>query len=123
MSDNPNKDTNCTGASPIALAQSLTPSWMMLINDFVGLEIHPCKVIGHAQGSPIVMTCKPEEASFWVVFGHYPMSAQVGGFDALENFPTEAEARKFRDRLLEAYPHLAGDRSYPRQQPQSKLTP
>jgi len=37
------------------------------------------------------------------VYGHY----RTGGVNAFEDFPTEAEAIAFRDRLIAAYPHLA----------------
>jgi hypothetical protein len=52
----------------------------------------------------IVEQCEPDQAHFWCVFGHL----RTGGVDAFEDFATEAEAIAFLDRLIAAYPHLAG---------------
>jgi hypothetical protein len=91
--------------SPIDLAQVLTPHWMRNVRDFDGLEIQPCAVIARGEdGTEIVEPCKPEEAAFWTVYGHF----RTGGVDAFEDFATEAEALAFHDRLIGAYPHLAG---------------
>ena len=71
-----------TDISSLDLARALTPGWMLRIKDFDALEIHPCAIIG----------CD-----------------STGGVDAFEDFPTEAEARAFHDRLIAIYSHLAGD--------------
>jgi hypothetical protein len=97
--------------SPIAAAKALTPWWMMKIRDFDGLEIQPCAVIGRdSKGENIVEPCDPERAAFWTVYGHYRPGGALGGVDALEDFPTEAEAQKFNDRLISIYPHLGADK-------------
>jgi hypothetical protein len=90
--------------SPIEIANALTPHWMRNIQDFDGLEIHPCAIIGRdSNGTELVETCTPDEADFWTVYGHY----RTGGVDAFEDFPTEAKATAFHDRLIAAYPHIA----------------
>lgn len=92
--------------SPINAAKALTPDWMQRIQEFDGLEIAPCRIIGHdSLGNEIVEPCDdtPEEAAFWTVYGHY----KTGGVDAFEDFQTEAEAQAFHDRLLGVYQHLA----------------
>jgi hypothetical protein len=96
--------TTRTPISPIAAAKALTPRWMQNIRQFDALEIHPCMIIGNdSPDNPIVEQCEPEDAHFWCVFGHL----RTGGVDAFEDFPTEAEAIAFHDRLIAAYPHLA----------------
>lgn len=95
-----------TDISPIDAAKAVTPWWMMKIRDFDGLEIQPCHKIDNAAA---VEPCKPEEADFWTVYGHYRPGGAMGGIDAFEDFPTEAEAQKFHDRLIAVYPHLAGE--------------
>ena len=97
-----------TPVSPIDAAKALTPRWMQNIRDFDALEIAPCRVVGHdSLGDEIVEPCDdaPDEAAFWTVFGHF----RTGGVDAFEDFATEAEAVAFHDRLIAAYPHLAGE--------------
>src|SRR5580704_779967 len=92
--------------SPIDAAKALTPRWMKSIRSFDALEIHPCAVVGRdSTGMEFVEPCKREDAHFWTVYGHY----RTGGVDAFEDFPTEAEAVAFHDRLIAIYPHLAGD--------------
>ena len=72
--------------------------------EFDALEIQPCAVIAiDGTGSEIVEPCQPEDAFFWTVYGHFRM----GGVDALRDFPTEAEAVAFHDRLVATFPHLA----------------
>lgn len=72
--------------------------------DFDALEIQPCAVVAiDTNGSEIVEPCQPEDAFFWTVYGHF----RTGGVDALRDFPTEAEAVAFHDRLIASYPHLA----------------
>ncbi len=46
--------------------------------------------------------CEPEAAEFWSVYGH----DRTGGVLCFEDFPTQAQARAFADRLLEVWPHL-----------------
>ena len=90
--------------SPVDAAAQLTPSWMMRIRQFDALEIHPCCVVGTTStGEEIVETSNPSEADFWTVYGH----CRSGGIEAFDDFPTEAKAIQFRDRLTVAYPHLA----------------
>jgi hypothetical protein len=79
---------------------------MQNIRDFDALEIHPCIVIGNDSiGNDIIEQCEPEDAHFWTVYGHF----RTGGVDAFEDFPTETEALAFHDRLIAAWPHLAGE--------------
>ena len=90
--------------NPIEAAKALTPWWMMEIRRFDGLEVHPVRELSpEAEGGPIPCEqCDPEDAHFWSVYGH----CIEGGVDCLEDFPSEAQARAFAERLLEAYPHL-----------------
>ena len=90
--------------SPIDAATALTTHWMRDIKDFDALEIQPCAVIDRdSNGTEYIEPCDPKDAHFWTVYGHY----RTGGVNAFEDFPTEAEAIAFRDRLIAAYPHLA----------------
>jgi hypothetical protein len=94
--------------SPIDIANALTPDWMQRIKEFDGIEIEPCRVVGHdSLGNDIVEPCDdaPEEAFFWTVYGHL----RTGGVNAFEDFATEAEAVAFHNRLISAYPHLAAE--------------
>jgi len=101
--------------SPIEQAKALTPWWMMQIKRFDGIEIHPvrdhfwndddmgprpfCIPDDHeTQCEP----CEPHEAHFWSVYGHLI----TGGVECLEDFETEAEARRSAEQILRAYPHL-----------------
>ena len=89
--------------SPLALAVHLTPDWMRRIRMFDALEIHPCCAVGIlADGRQAVETCSPREAEFWTVYGHLT----TGGVEAFEDFPNEADALTFSERLLETYRHL-----------------
>jgi hypothetical protein len=82
-----------------AIMTTTTPSF----NEFDALEIQPCTVVGHGgMNEELVEPCEPEDAAFWTVYGHF----RTGGVDAIEDFPSEAEAVAFRDRLIAAYPHL-----------------
>lgn len=91
--------------SPIDAAETLTPDWMLDIQSFDALEIHPCALVAiDGDGTEIVEQCEPEQAHFWTVYGHY----RAGGVDAFEDFATEAEAVAFHDGLLVAHPHLSG---------------
>jgi len=99
--------------SPLAVARSLTPWWMMRIREFDGLEIRPCKTIGYVNNEEVSMPCEPELASRWTVYGHYRPNDAFEGIEALEDYPTEAEAEKFRARLLKCYPHLSGNLPVP----------
>jgi hypothetical protein len=92
-------------SNPIAAAFAVTPSWMLAIRDFDALEVHPCRVVGTADGIETVERCAPEDAHFWSVYGHY----RTGCVDCFEDFPTEAEAEAFAARLRRTYPHLAGE--------------
>jgi hypothetical protein len=91
--------------NPIEAAFAATPSWMLTIRNFDAIEVHPCCVVGFADGVEMVETCEPEDAHFWSVYGHYV----TGGLDCFEDFPTEAEAEVFAARLRRTYPHLAGE--------------
>ncbi|MDR3423954.1 MAG: hypothetical protein P4M13_02590 [Alphaproteobacteria bacterium] len=109
--------------SPLDLAKSLTPWGMKWINEFNGLEIHPCQVIGSLNGEQIARPCAPEQASFWTVYGHYKPDSLSSGIEALEDCPTESAAQKACDGFLKCYPHLSSDRPSLRQAVQDKLTP
>lgn len=101
--------------TPIIAARALIPFWMQEIQSCDGLEIHPVRD-GHwneetqgprpfSQDNDLETWCEPcapEEAHFWSVYGHL----KTGGVLCLEDFATEAEARRFAERLLAAYPHL-----------------
>ena len=91
-------------SNPIAAAFAVTPAWMLAIRSFDAIEVHPCCVVGSADGVDIVETCDPEDAHFWSVYGH----CVTGGLDCFEDCPTEAEAEAFAARLRRTYPHLAG---------------
>ena len=78
---------------------------MRTITDFDAPEIHPCAVIERdSNGTEFIEQCEPEEAHFWTVYGH----CRTGGLDAFEDFPTEAEAIIFHDRLLATFANLRG---------------
>lgn len=88
---------------PISKAKALTPHWMMEIHAFDGLEMHPVQVLTNEQdGSSHCEQCEPDEAHFWSVYGHL----RAGGVLCFEDFATEAQARGFAQRLLDAWPHL-----------------
>jgi hypothetical protein len=73
--------------SPIDAAKALTLRWMLNIQDYDALEIHPCTVVGNDSiGNDIVEQCEPEDAQFWTVFGHL----RTGGSDEFQDFATEA---------------------------------
>jgi hypothetical protein len=95
-----------TAAPPVMAAFSLTPWWMNRIREFDGLEVQTCK----------------DNGFFWTVYGHYRPDGKKVGVEALADFENESDAKTFRDRLLEVYPHLV-TRSQLRQQPQNKLNP
>ena len=90
--------------NPIEKAKAMTPWWMMEIRRFDGLEIHPVRDLKADDPGDETWCepCEPEEAQFWSVYGHLV----EGGVECFEDFPTEAEARAFAEKLLEAYPHL-----------------
>jgi hypothetical protein len=92
-------------SNAIAAAFAATPWWMLAIRNFDAIEVHPCCVVGVADGTEIVETCEPANARFWSVYGH----CVSGGLACFEDFPTEAAAENFATRLRRIYPHLAGD--------------
>src|ERR1700693_5823966 len=92
-------------SNPIAAAFAATPSWMLAIRSFDAIEVHPCCVIGFADGAEIVETGERGDAHFWSAYGH----CVTGGLDCCEDFPTEAAAEAFAARLRRTYPHLAGE--------------
>jgi hypothetical protein len=79
--------------------QPVTPWWKAKIHAFDGLEIQPCTVVGETAWGEIVEPCDPEDAHFWTVYGHYCPCGPMGGVDALEDFPTEAEPQAGDDAL------------------------
>ena len=81
---------------------TVAPSWLPVIGDCDGLEIHPCCVIGFSDDMEIVEVCEPDEADFFTVYGH----CREGGVTAFEDFQTVIAAREFAERLLETYPNL-----------------
>lgn len=93
--------------SAIANKGSRRPLWIRRIHEFDRLEVHPCKVVGYIDNDPVAIPCEPELASFWTVYGHYCPDALLSGFEAIEDFMTEAEARGYRERIIERYPHLS----------------
>ena len=42
---------------------------MLAIRNFDAIEVHPCCVVGFADGVEIVETCEPEDSHFWSVYG------------------------------------------------------
>jgi len=92
-------------SNPITAAFAATPFWMLAIRDFDGIEVHPCCVVGVADGIEIVETCEPADARFWSVYGH----CVTGGLVCFEDFPTAAAAEDFAAQLRRTYPHLAGE--------------
>jgi len=88
--------------NPIERAKALTPFWMRDIQQFDGLEIHPCRTEHAPAGPSFIEPCDPETAEFWSVYGH----CRSGGVLCFEDFPTETEAHAFAKRLLDAWPHL-----------------
>ena len=115
---------NGKDTSPLTAAQNMTPWWMMRIGDFDGLETKPSKVIGYTgHGLEILIPCEPEQASCWVVYGRYSPNGVFNGVEPFDRFESEAEARRFQERLLAVYPHLNGDRPSRRQAFQDQLTP
>ncbi|MEO1194232.1 MAG: hypothetical protein AAFY02_20935 [Pseudomonadota bacterium] len=100
---------------PITEAKRLTPWWMMEIRRFDGLELHPVRdnLWDEDERGPrpfdnpddhetCCEPCEANEAHFWSVYAHLV----EGGIECLEDFPTEAAARRFAEQLLAAYPHL-----------------
>lgn len=87
------------------------PHWEQVVHECDGLEIQPCRVVhrddpyGSGDVREYVEPCERDKAEFWTVYGHY----RAGGVDAFEDFPGEAQAMAFRDRLIAAYPHLGKD--------------
>ena len=45
--------------NPIEAAFAATPSWMLAIRNFDAIEVHPCCVVGSANGVDIIETCDP----------------------------------------------------------------
>ena len=89
-------------SNPIEHAKALTPFWMRDIQQFDGLEIHPCRTEWAEDGGTFIEQCEPGAAEFWSVYGH----CRSGGVLCFEDFPTSTQARAFADRLLTAWPHL-----------------
>lgn len=102
--------------SPIELAKAATPSWMLAIHDYDGLDIRPVRNVNWA-GEPLAPwpnlypedhatwceVCEPHEAHFWSVYGRLKVDLV---FDVFEDFPDEAGARAFAARLRAIWPHL-----------------
>jgi hypothetical protein len=95
--------------NPIEAAFAITPPWMLTIRNFDAVEVHPCCVVGFADGNELVETCKPDDAQFWSVYGH----CRSGGLECFEDFPTEIEANAFADQLRRTYTHLADNGGTP----------
>lgn len=91
----------------IANIGSKRPLWIRRIHQFDRLEVHPCKVVGFVDSDPVAIPCEPELASFWTVYGHYGPEASLSGFEAIEDFMTETEAKRYRERIIERYPRLS----------------
>ena len=49
---------------------AVTPWWMLAIRDFDAIEVHPCCIVGFADGVDVVETCERGDADFWSVYGH-----------------------------------------------------
>lgn len=87
----------------IQSANAATPWWMMEIQDYNALEVHPVyREIDLETGDYMYETCKPEQAHLWSVYGH----SKQGGLHCFEDFPTQEEAYAFAERLLKGYSHL-----------------
>lgn len=73
------------------------------IHAFDGLEIHPVRELtDETDGTRYCEQCTPQEAQFWSVYGHL----REGGVLCLEDFETEAAARRYAHNLLADWPHL-----------------
>ena len=92
--------------NPSVAADAATPWWVPKIAGYDAIEVHPCCVVGFADGQEFIETCEAEDAHFWSVYGH----CKTGGVECFEDFPTEAEAEAFAERLRQTYPHLAEER-------------
>ena len=90
--------------SPTTTAFALSPWWMNAIRDFDAIAVLPCREFMDSEGFVEWERCSPQAADFWSVFGHYRVE---GGIDWLEDFPTEAEAEAFANKLRQVYPHLS----------------
>ena len=102
-------------SSPIEHAKAATPFWMMEIQKFDAIEVHPvCDLnwndeeegLRPFRGDPEREThceqCQPHEAHFWSVYGHL----KEGGLECFEDFATREEAETFAEKLQSVYPHL-----------------
>ena len=67
----------------IQQAKASVPFWMMQINDFDGLEIHPVMESASKTGGYCEI-CEPDEAHFWSVYGH----CKTGGVECFDDFST-----------------------------------
>lgn len=88
--------------SPIEKAKASVPFWMMEINRYDAVEVHPVREYPDTEGGTFCEQCEPEEAHFWSVYGHL----KEGGLECFEDFETEEKAEAFAAKLLAAYPHL-----------------
>lgn len=97
--------------NPIKAAKAVTPCWIMEINRYDGLEIHPVRDTFRNREFPAMdpidrgtrcEPCEPDQAEFWSVYAH----CKEGGIECLEDFHSIAEARSYAEQLLAAWPHL-----------------
>ena len=92
MEDQKKTNTTC----PVKMAKALTPSWMMEILDYDGLELHPVRdlrwdddTMGErpfnipAHHETWCEPCDIEDAHFFSVYGH----CKEGGICCFEDFP------------------------------------
>jgi hypothetical protein len=101
-------DTSKKDLAPTGMPEALNFWWLKQINSFDRIEIRPCKIMFTTpHGREIAGPCLAEEASFWAVYGYYRPGGATSDIDAFKDFPTEADARKFCEILLDFFPHLA----------------
>jgi hypothetical protein len=90
-------------------------SWRTEITRYDALEVHPVRdwfwndaqagsrpFPGELDRETCCEQCAPHEAHFWSVFGHLV----TGGLECFADFPSQAEAEAFAERVRAEYAHL-----------------
>jgi len=79
------------------------PDWSMNIRDYAAIEVHACKVVKDAPGGiASLILCEPSRSCLWPVCGGH----QDGSLHSFNQYPTAKPARRFAQKLGNAYPHL-----------------
>ena len=88
--------------NPVSIAFGI-PDWRMNIRDYAAIEVHPCKVVKNALGGVASLAiCEPSRSCLWPVCGRN----QDGSLHSFDQYPTPNPARRFAQKLGEAYPHF-----------------